>query len=525
MQFFSFDPNNPVFRIQDWALSLQIITLENVYGLDPDGIHRTEHEDSASLSCIGLRWGGGQQPAPGSLHLTARFEPEGLRVQIKAQAPEPIRAVKILIRHLAPVTALDQFDDERAIPPEGLLDRYPNQLRLPLLCVRQLDGVTLGFRWEDAEHRSKRFAVYRERFGDDYTVECIHEEDARHFATQIEVPDWIIARVDDPTAFRAAQLTFNERQAGLKRWEERTDVPDWARQLRLVVTLHGMHWSGYTFNTYAQMIDTLRYVATRIDGSQVLAYLPGWEGRYYWQYGDYRPDPLLGGEAGFTALCQTARELGVHLMPMFGANCVNSWKSNYHLFGPSSHMKTATRNVFHGNQPDWDTSRTQDTGWQAWLNPGAPAWQRELIRQINQLLDQYDLHAVFLDTVEVWVNDPDFNMLEGYRQLVGELRQARTDLLVTGEDWYDGLLPLFPVFQRTTKWRQTPDWVGRYARLMGHIADSEPARGSTGVFESGYAPYERLPDQPHYLPTIAFVDGTLEQAREEIDAIIGLAHG
>ena len=60
---------------------------------------------------------------------------------------------------------------------------------------------------------------------------------------------------------------------------------------------------------------------------------------------------------------------------------------------------------------------------------------------------------------------------------------------------------------------------------MGHIADSEPARGSTGVFESGYAPYERLPDQPHYLPTIAFVDGTLEQAREEIDAIIGLAHG
>lgn len=525
MQFFSFDPNNPVFRFQNWALSIQIITLENVYGLDPDGMQSAEHKNGASLSCVGLRWGGGQQPAPGSLHLAATFEPEGMRVRIKAQAPEPIRAVKILIRHLSPVTGLDQFDDERTIPPEGLLDRYPNQLRLPLLCVRQMDGVTLGFRCEDAEHRAKRFAVYRERFGDDYTVECIHEEDARHFATHIDVPDWIFARVDDPTAFRAAQLTFNEHQAGLTRWEDRTDVPDWARQLRLVVTLHGMHWSGYTFNTYAQMIDTLRYVTTRIDGSQVLAYLPGWEGRYYWQYGDYRPDPLLGGEAGFAALCQTARELGVHLMPMFGANCVNSWKSNYHLFGPSAHMKTATRNVFHGNQPDWDTSRTQDTGWQAWLNPGAPAWQRELKRQINQLLDQFDLHAVFLDTVEVWVNDPDFNMLEGYRQLVSALRQARTDLLVTGEDWYDGLLPLFPVFQRTTKWRQTPDWVGRYARLMGHIADSEPARGSTGVFESGYAPYERLPEQPHYLPTIAFVDGTLERAKDEIDAVIALAHG
>ncbi|MBE2270978.1 MAG: hypothetical protein IAE80_22265 [Anaerolinea sp.] len=525
MQFFSFDPNNPVFQIKDWTLSLQIITLENVYGLDPDGIRSSEHADTAALQCVGLRWGGGQQYAPGSVDVLARFEPDGMRVQIKAEAPEPIRAVKIMIRHLPPLTALDQLDAERAVPPEGLLDRYPNQLRLPIACVRTLDGETFGFRCEDAEHRAKRFAIYRERFAEDYTVECIHEEDARLFDTRISVPDWIFTRAADPAAFRADQLAFNERAAGLVRWEDRADVPEWARHLRLVVTLHGMHWSGYTFNTYAQMIDTLRYVAARIDGGQVLAYLPGWEGRYYWQYGDYRPEPLLGGESGFAALCHTARDLGIHLMPMFGANCVNAWRSNYHLFGPSSHMKTATRNVFHGNQPDWDTSRTQDTGWQAWLNPGAPAWQRELTRQIMRLLDQYDLHAVFLDTVEVWVNDPDFNMLEGYRQLVAELHQRRAHLLVTGEDWYDGLLPLFPIFQRTTKWRQTPDWVGRYARLMGHIADSEPSRGSTGVFESGYAPYERMPAQPHYLPTIAFVDGTLERSQHEIDSVIARARG
>jgi hypothetical protein len=284
-----------------------------------------------------------------------------------------------------------------------------------------------------------------------------------------------------------------------------------------------MHWSGYIFNDYAAMLDTVRYVADRIDGRHVLAYLPGWEGRYYWQYGDFRPEPRLGGVKGFARLCDEARALGVHIMPMFGGNCANAWLPNFHSFGPSSYMKSATRNVFLGNQPDWNLSRAHDTGWQAWLNPGAPAWQTELTRQITMLRAQFGFDSVFLDTVEVWTNDPDFNIREGYRDLVERLRAGQPDVLVTGEDWYDGLLPIFPIFQQSAKWRQVPAWGGRYARLMGHICDGEASRGSTGVFESGYAAYERLPDAPHYLPTLAFVDGTLASAQVEIDAVIALA--
>jgi hypothetical protein len=208
---------------------------------------------------------------------------------------------------------------------------------------------------------------------------------------------------------------------------------------------------------------------------------------------------------------------------MFGANCANAWAPNFHTFGPSSYMKSATRNVFHGNQPDWDLSRAHDTGWQAWLNPGAPAWQTELTRQILELADRYQFDAVFLDTVEVWVNDPDFNLREGYRQLVARLRDGRADLLVTGEDWWDGLLDCFPIFQQSGHWRQVPSWVGRYARLIGHICDSEPGRGSTGVFESGYTPYRPLPSEELYIPTIAFVDGTLAQAPDAIEAVIAAA--
>ena len=109
-------------------------------------------------------------------------------------------------------------------------------------------------------------------------------------------------------SFRGEQLAYAEGVLGLVPWEERADVPAWAREIALCLTLHGMHWTGAIFNTYDQMLDAIRFVTDRIDGRHVLAYLPGWEGRYYWQYGDYRPEPRLGGADGFARLCAGARE-------------------------------------------------------------------------------------------------------------------------------------------------------------------------------------------------------------------------
>ncbi len=528
MQLYSYDFRDPVFELAGWKLSFQVITLENVYGLDPAQTTWQAEGERWRLRCSQLSWAGQQQHSPGILEaLACREDNNRLILDIQAAAAHKIRAVKILLRGLAPLTVLDMLDNEQQVPPAGLIECYPNPLRLPLLLLKTPDGQRIGLRCQDPQARAKRFAIYEERFGrfaGTYTVECIHEEDARRFDTRIEVPTWVIARDADVAAFREEQLAFNEAALGLVPWEERADVPAWARDIRLVLTIHQMHWSGYIFNTYAQALDIIRFVSERIDGRHVLAYLPGWEGRYYWQYGDYRPAPSLGGEDGFAALCDGAKALGVHVMPMFGANCANAWGPGFHTFGPASYMKSATRNVFLGNQPDWDMSRAHDTGWQAWLNPGAPAWQNELCRQILALVDRYGFDAVFLDTVEVWRNDPDFSVREGLRQLNDRLRRDHPELLVTAEDWWDGLLSIFPVYQQTATWRQVPTWVGRYARLIGHICDGDPSRNSTGVHEAGYSPYYRLPEVDAYIPTIPFVDGTLEGAREEVEAIIALAN-
>lgn len=526
MHQFSFPSRDPVLTLGDWQLSVQIVTLENIYGLDPAQLRVQPQGDGWRVDCARLSFAGQQQHAPGAVQMhVQRGSGQRLTVAIEAEAPHKIRAIKLLLRGLPPLTLIDQLD-QRTPSADQIIKRYPNDLRIPLIAAQTPDGALIAARCEDPQVRAKRFALFREVMGEltgTITLECIHEEDARHFSTRLITPRWVIDRGVDLPAFRAEYLAFAERALGLLPWAQRADLPAWTRDVHLCLTLHGMHWSGYVFNTYEQMLDIIRFVAERIDGRHVLAYLPGWEGRYYWQYGDYRPEPLLGGEAGFARLCAEARALGVHVMPMFGANCANAWAPNFHTFGPSSYMKSATRNVFHGNQPDWDLSRAHDTGWQAWLNPGAPAWQHELTQQILGLVDRFGFDAVFLDTVEVWVNDPDFNLLEGYQQLVGRLRAGRPELLVTGEDWWDGLLAIFPIFQQSGHWRQVPGWVGRYARLIGHICDSEPGRGSTGVFESGYTPYQPLPADPHYIPTIAFVDGTLDLARAEVESVIATA--
>jgi hypothetical protein len=524
MHFFSFDLRDPLFELGRFKVSFQLVTLENVYGLDPEQTTLQAADNGWHVSCTRLSWAGQQQHASGSFEAhIQRAGDDRLSVTTAATAPHRIRAVKILVRDLPPLMLLDLLDNPQPLPPDGLIERYPNHLRMPLLFAQTSGGTRVGFRCEDPAARAKRFAVYQERMGSlagTYTVECIHEEDARLFDTSIQAPPWHLAwnvQVDD---FRAEQFRFIERDLGVPLWEQRADVPAWLRDIRLCLTLHGMHWSGYVFNTYDRMLEIIRFAAERLDASRILAYLPGWEGRYYWQYGDYRPEPQLGGEDGFARLCDGARALGVHVMPMFGGNCANAWAPHFHTFGPSSYMKSATRNVFHGNQPDWDLSRAHDTGWQAWLNPGAPAWQIELARQILDLVDRFGFDAVFLDTVEVWTNDPDFNIREGYRALVARLRAQHPGLLVAGEDWWDGLLDIFPLYQRSGPWRKVPPWVGHYARLFGHICEGDPSRGSTGVFESGYAPYAPPGADTMVIPTLAVVDGSLEESRLEIENVV-----
>ncbi|BDP43636.1 hypothetical protein DAETH_36050 (plasmid) [Deinococcus aetherius] len=531
MQDLSYDPRDPTFTYGGLTFAVQVFTPEHLYGLDPQRCE-TRGGETFELHCDGLTWAGGQERAPGSVRLRAGRHGDRVRFDLEATAPHAIRGIKLVVKGQRPRRLVHLREGPRSIPPTGLVLRYPDGWRglyTPLVVVEDSSGALLCARSLDPEVREKRFAlVPRPLEGEGlFDLELIFDELATRSSRTLRVPTWEVGPTSSVEASLTEHARFLETAHELQRWETRPDVPAWARDISLVAAIHGQHYSGYVFNDYARMLDTLRWLAERLEGRRILAYLPGWEGRYYWQYGDYRPDERMGGAEGFARLCDGARALGVHLMPMFGLNVVNCGLPNFEAWGETSRHTTAGGNM-NGGSVDWDGTRHYDHGWGALLNPGAPRWQGRLVEQVTGLADRYGFDGAFLDISAAWVNDPRWDTLPGLRRLVERLREGRPDLLVAGEGWYDAHSLAVPLTQsgHTDGLLHHHDepyggLFDPYARSFGHLCLGDPGRGSSGVHELGLNPIRRTPVRRGVIPTVTIVEDTLAAAPGEVKAILG----
>jgi hypothetical protein len=472
-----------------------------------------------------LTWAGGRRTADGSATIEVTRTDDGIAATISAAMPRKIRCTKLTVSGLPKGDLLGHRWAREPVRRGGTTVHYPATTHTALVFLALDDGGYVYFESLDERVRAKRFAVIARDGGT--TIELIHEDAASEMTTSTRTPPWRIGRTRDPEAVVRRHDAHTAAAFGLRPWDSRPDVPAWARDVSLVVALHGMHWSGYVFNTYDDMRAAIEFVAARIEGRRVLAFLPGWEGRYYWQYGDYRPEPTLGGDDGFARLSAAARNLGVHLMPMFGANCVNKDLPGYEQWGAPAEMRSPSGLVFQGNRPDWDVSRAHDPGWQAWLNPGAPSWRARLVEQVSALVGRYELPAVFFDTQHVWVNDPNYDLYDGLVALRDDLKSRFPDLLIAGEGWYDALGAVTPMSQAglPAAWppARRPEVFAKYNRHFLHLSAGDPSRGSTGVHELGHNPFTLAPDAPHIIPTLTVVDGTIATAPEAVERVIAQA--
>lgn len=526
MQRFSFDFNDPMFDLQGFKVGVQLHTFENTYGLDPDRSHVVREEGVCTLVADGLTWAGGQERSEGFATVRCREVEGEFEFRLRGQHHQVIRCIKLLLFDLPGTRVCTAGSEALEIPADGLLLTYPYgdgrglTVRFPVALLDDGAGKFISFRCQDARVRPKRLAFLPNH--EATRVELVFEEEGTEFARSISTCPWLVGRGLDPEEVVARQMRWMEQAWQLQPWDERPDVPDWLRPVSLCASLHGMHWTGYIFNTYADMVQALEWICDRIWGENVLAYLPGWEGRYYWQYGEYRPEPRLGGAEGFRKLVEGAHKMGVRVMPMFGANCANALLPDYPRFGKNAHLHSASGLVFHGNRPDWSGDRSHDPGWQAWLNPGAPAWQNWLYGQIMSIVDEYDCDAVFLDTIHVWQNDPYHNVHDGIQKLVRRLREGRPELLVAFEAAYDALMPLSPLVQHgpPAVW---PELFATYMKGTGHLSFPAPGSGSTGVHERGLRPFYLPELRREVLPTLTLVDNTLRDAPQQAEEVIALA--
>jgi hypothetical protein len=521
-QKFSFDFPEPSVVFGDYTFGFLVFTGENTYGLDRSKMKVTGNGEALTLACDGFVWAGGQQAAPG--RLTASLRRRGTTIEWDAivEMETPIKAVTTIVRgvprgkvSLGGGGFNDPRDNEMLAGyafGAGDLNGPGGSMNTPLLMIQGPTDVFFVSSLDD-RMRPKRF--YLAPGESTYRVEAVYEHDGWRDDKRVPVPTWRLGRAASGDAAESLHIQHVEQAFGLKTWEARTDVPPWMRNLAMVTTLHGMHYTGYMFNDFPKMLEILRWMATQIPADRVMVFVPAWDGRYYWDYPTYQVSERMGGEAGFHRLVDEGHKLGFRFMPMYGTNAANTKLPDWPKIA-SAVTRKIDGNVYNLDWVDWNNDRHGD-GWLAYMNLGADAWREHLEGRIADMIERFGVDAYFLDIVGGHVNSTNGDMHEGTRRLVESLRARYPHVACVGEMPYDALHGFIPMFQVGLG----PRW-SRYSRSFSHLSSPAPGRGSSGVHESGFGRFnaETLGLYPNTIPTLQVVDDTFTRHRDVMSEII-----
>lgn len=525
---FSFDFPEPAVVFNGHRFSFLVFTEENTYAMDRARMVATGNDDALELTCDRFVWAGGQETAPGKL--TATFTRSGSTIEwrVVVEMSRPVRSVTSVIRDVP--RGLVSFGGGTPTDPRDgeMLGGYtfgagdlhgagvPVSMTTPIAIVQASDQDLVYFTTLDDRVRPKRYFFQP---GDTaFRVEAVYEHDAWRKDTRIEVPAWRMGRATSFEDAMSTHMQHIERAFGLPAWETRTDVQPWMRDIALVTTLHGMHYTGFVFNDYARQLEILRWMASQIPPSKVLVFLAAWDGRYYWDYPAYTAPARMGGEAGFRRLVSEGQRLGFRMMPMFGTNSANRNRPEWARIASGATHKI-DGDVYNLNWVDWNNDRHQD-GWLTYMNVGADSWRNFLEGRIADVIDRYGVDAYFLDIVGGHVNSTTGDMHEGTRRLVTNLRSRYPRVAVVGEMPYDALYGFIPMYHAGGG----PRWQ-KYARFFQHLSSPAPGRGSSGVHEAGFGRFnpETLNLSERAIPTLQVVDDTFTKYRDVMAAIISRA--
>lgn len=527
MQDLSFDWPHPRWVTEVGELSVRIHTYDNIYGLDPLRCDASGDGGTLRIDCGGLTWAGGES-CEGSATVIVEETSDGVAVTVMATRPDSIRSIGVTL-HDVPSGVIGQLrEGELAVREAGRMVAYPHgwyDLSTPLFAFIHNDGAATVVTSVDPAVHMRRYAVLPHPDGDGLVdLDLVVDAPATAEKTTWTAPTWQIRRPVDAEASAVRHVSEVRDALGMTSWSERVDVPEWMRQISLVVTLHGQHFTGRIFADYGMMLDDLRRLADLMDGRRILAYLPGWEGRYYRWYGRYGTDPRMGGDEGFQRLVDGAHHLGVHVMPMFGANFAardlpgfERWAAPGLLLNPSGTAPAGS--------VDWDGSRHFDHGTMAMVNPAFKPWRDHLVGEIAPLVTRFGFDAAFLDISAAYLNDPRGDTTQGLYALVQELRHACPGLMIAGEGWFDAMANAIPLVQAGHRdtvpvLHDDHGLFGWSNRQFGHLCLGDPAGLSTGVHEAGRNPVWRLPVREDTLPTLSIVGDTMERAPDRVKAII-----
>jgi hypothetical protein len=523
---FSFDFPEPSVAFDSLKFGFIVFGRDNAYAMDPHGMTATATPTGMRIDCKGFTWAGGQEKHDGTLVAQIKKTADGCEIDVTASMDQPIKTVTTIVRGVPRGKFSSSGGDFTDVRDNELSLGYPfgggdlnlnGGLTTPVAVIQSADDAFFTLSSLDDKVRTKR--MYFAPGETSYKVELIHEGEGWLDQKTMRVPAWKISRTKTPEAAYAAHYEHIRTAYHFPDFATRPDAPAWIHDTALVLTLHGQHYTGYIFNDYAKQLEILRWVNTQIPGKRVLAFMSSWDGRYYWDYPNYKVNDRMGGDAGFRTLITEGQKMGFKMMPMFGMNTANKQPGWARIADALTHKVDGDEVDL--NWVDWDNDRHQE-GWLGYMNLGMPSWRSHLQGRIDEMITKYGVDAYFLDIAGGHINDTKADMHAGMKQMVTELHAKHPQVLCCGEMHYDAMLEFIPLYHSGGGAKYAKDYIQRHAKFFSHLSAPAPGRGSSGVHESGFGRFnmETLGLGPTSIPTLQFADDTFTKERETAAAVI-----
>ena len=528
LQDLSYTLNNELINIdlssyKDIKVSLEVFSLENVYTTSKGSYLKSGNTYSSNY----LVWGDTEKvDAKASIRINKHRD--YLNINARAKLDKKIRSIKVRFDNLPLGKLISVTSKDKEITEHGLHLRYPEgwrDLSHPLLVFQLENGKYLYLRCKDNTVNSKQFLI--KKVNDGMRIDVTQEQIGSHLKNTFVIPELEIGISKDKESIYQKQIEYIEKTFNPAPFEDSSIVPGWLKNISLVVIMHMESFTGHIFHTYEQAYKDVEKLTKMIPGNRILVYFPGWEGRYYYKYGDYTPDDRLGGEQGLKDAIKKIKTLGCKTMSMVGMNIANKNIPAVKKIYKDAEFQSVSGAKFHSGSVDWEGAHHYDFNEHVNLNIANRKWADCLFEQIKDLSLKYDFDGVFLDIAACFTNDKKHALFLGVCDFCDRLRGIKKDFLVSGEGFYDGLLKTIPFFQSghtdgemNYHDRINEEMFNKYAREFGHLCLGDPSRGSSGVHELGTNTEWKVPYRKGIIPTISLVENSLELAPQKVKEII-----
>ena len=512
-----FDFKDTYIEMEGLRFAVRLSTESNIYSPDPVAIRVDRSKaGQVTLHASTLSAAGGQIKVPGELELRiTRLNDSRFSISASGSHPEELcHTLLILIKGMEVESFVSEYPQAKGVHAfegtRGFRYSYPSRVAtmpLSFITTPEKEWFVLS---RDRELRRKGFGCFYDHVSREPVVVLSHDQDARKWTRSIKAPAWELGSGQSRLEIVMERCRDLEDHFGLVPWKRRGDT-GWVDGLKVAAFFHGMHWTGHMYNTFDQMIEQLEWICETVDGKQVMAFLPAWDGRYYTTYPEHLPEDRMGGVEGLKRFIDRAHELEVKVVLMLGGPNLATFD-----FLDKHGMKDAALKGPSGMPQvqdwlDWNADLEIETMGMI-MNFGHPAYRDYMVEKTAELFDLYGADGVFLDGTLRWDNAPDYSPYEGLLQYTREIRSRYPGKVLMGEDGYDMVYGLFDMFHTSGGPLGLENFMLRYTRQFYYL--SYPAEnGSAGIHEIGWSKdsHTIVKAQPEYtLPSVSMLHGIIE---------------